>query len=169
MNRISFSKKTVMKRQIETILPTDDKKRKWFAVMVTAIISGLLTVWGIYGIQEYGIALFILTPIFIGAGSTILYGIKNQITYRKAWQIGFLTLGIYTAGLLIFAIEGLICIVMAAPIGILLTWVGSLIGLALLKDASSKAPSAMLILIGITPNLPINTWFNVVVIPGCSF
>ena len=153
MNRISFSKKTVMKRQIETILPTDDKKRKWFAVMVTAIISGLLTVWGIYGIQEYGIALFILTPIFIGAGSTILYGIKNQITYRKAWQIGFLTLGIYTAGLLIFAIEGLICIVMAAPIGILLTWVGSLIGLALLKDASSKAPSAMLILIGIIPTM----------------
>lgn len=142
-----------MKRWIDTILPTDDNKRKWLAIGLTVAISGLLTVWGIYGIGEYGIALFVLTPLFIGAGSTILYGIKNNITYQKAWKIGFLTLGIYTAGLLIFAIEGLICIVMAAPIGLLLTWIGSLIGLAVLKDAADKAPTTMLILIGIIPTM----------------
>lgn len=142
-----------MKKQIDIILSMDNKKRKWLAVGLTVAISALLTVWGIYGIGEYGIALFILTPLFIGAGSTILYGIKNNITYQKAWQIGFLTLGVYTAGLLIFAIEGLICIVMAAPIGLLLTWIGSLIGLAVLKDAANKAPTAMLILIGIIPTM----------------
>lgn len=74
-----------MKRWIDTILPTDDNKRKWLAIGLTVAISGLLTVWGIYGIGEYGIALFVLTPLFIGAGSTILYGIKNNITYKKAW------------------------------------------------------------------------------------
>lgn len=141
----------MMKKGIEKILPIDDKKRKWVAVLLTAAISGLLTVWGIYGIEEYGIAMFILTPFFIGAGSTILYGINNGITYKKAWQIGFLTLGVYTAGLILFAIEGLICILMAAPIGLLLTWIGSLIGLAVLKDSKSNEPTLMVILLGVIP------------------
>ena len=142
-----------MKEQIEKILPTDDKKRKWISVGLTVIISGLLTLWGIYGIGQYGIALFILTPLFIGAGSTILYGLKKEITYKQSWQIGFLTLGVYTAGLLIFAIEGVICIAMAAPIGLLLTWVGSLIGYAIINKTPNNAPTTMLILIGIIPTM----------------
>lgn len=142
-----------MKQQIEKILPTDDKKRKWIAVGLTVIISGFLTLWGIYGIGQYGIALFILTPLFIGAGSTILYGLKKDITKREAWLIGLLTLGVFTAGLLVFAIEGIICIVMAAPFGILLTWVGSLIGYAIINKTPNNAPTAMLILIGIIPTM----------------
>jgi hypothetical protein len=142
-----------MRQLIEKILPTDDKKRKWIAVGLTVFISGLLTLWGIYGIGQYGIALFILTPIFIGAGSTIFYGLKKEITYKQAWQIGFLTLGVYIAGLLIFAIEGVICIAMAAPIGLLLTWVGSLIGYAIINKTPNNAPTAMLILIGIIPTM----------------
>jgi hypothetical protein len=88
-----------MKQFIKRILPIDDYKRKWLAVGLTVIISGLLTLWGIYGIGQYGIALFILTPLFIGAGSTILYGLKKEITKRDAWLIGLLTLGVFTAGL----------------------------------------------------------------------
>ncbi|MBK9730671.1 MAG: hypothetical protein IPO83_05200 [Chitinophagaceae bacterium] len=142
-----------MKQLKKNILTTDDKKRKWIAVGLTAIISGLLTLWGIYGIGQYGIALFILTPLFIGAGSTILYGLKKEITKREAWLTGLLTLGIFTAGLLVFAIEGVICIAMAAPFGLLLTWVGSLIGYAIINKTPNNAPTAMLILIGIIPTM----------------
>lgn len=142
-----------MRQLIVKILPTDDKKRKWTAVGLTVVISGLLTLWGIYGIGQYGIALFILTPLFIGAGSTILYGLKKEITKREAWLIGLLTLGIFTAGLLIFAIEGVICIAMAAPFGILLTWVGSLIGFTIINKTPNNAPTVMLILIGIIPTM----------------
>ena len=142
-----------MRQLIEKILPTNDKKRKWTAVGLTVVISGLLTLWGIYGIGQYGIALFILTPLFIGASSTILYGLKKEITKREAWLIGLLTLGIFTAGLLVFAIEGVICIAMAAPFGLLLTWVGSLIGYAIVNKTPNNAPTAMLILIGIIPTM----------------
>lgn len=140
-----------MRQLIEKILPTDDNKRKWIAVGLTVIISGLLTLWGIYGIGQYGIALFILTPLFIGAGSTILYGLKKEITKREAWQIGLLTLGIFTAGLLVFAIEGVICIAMTAPFGLLLTWLGSLIGFAVINKSPKNAPTVILILIGVIP------------------
>jgi hypothetical protein len=142
-----------MKQLIGKILPTDDKKRKWTAVALTVVISGLLTLWGIYGFGQYGISLFILTPIFIGAGSTILYGLKKEISKREAWQIGQLTLWIFTAGLLVFAIEGIICIVMAAPIGLLLTWIGTLIGYAIINKTPNQAPMTLLILISIIPTM----------------
>lgn len=139
-----------MKHFIQKFL-TNDRNRKLRAVGLTSIIAGLLTVWGIYGIGEYGIALFILTPIFVGAGSTILYGLKKEITKKEAWNIGLLTLVIFTAGLLIFAIEGIICIVMAAPIGLLFTWIASLIGYTIVSKTPGKAPTIMLILIAVIP------------------
>jgi hypothetical protein len=141
-----------MKQMTGKLLPTDDKKRKLFAVSTTVVISGLLTLWGIYGIGEYGIALFILTPIFIGAGSTILYGLSKGITKREAWLISRVTLAVFTIGLLVFAIEGLICIAMAAPFGLLLTWVGSLIGHAVLDRSPQNGPSVILILFCIIPS-----------------
>ncbi len=141
-----------MKQMIGKLLPTDDKKRKLLAVSITVVISGLLTLWGIYGIGQYGIALFILTPIFIGAGSTILYGLNKGITKREAWLIARVTLAVFTIGLGVFAIEGLICIAMAAPFGLLLSWVGSLIGYAVLDRSPQNAPSAILILFCIIPS-----------------
>ena len=92
---------------LDKILPSDNKKRKIVAVAITVFLAGLLSLWGIYGVGQYGLALFIFTPMFIGAGSTILYGYKNQITLKEAWQIGALTLLIFCGGLLVFAIERL--------------------------------------------------------------
>ncbi|MGL2966695.1 hypothetical protein [Flavobacterium sp. XGLA_31] len=107
-------------------------KREWLSIGITILIAGLMTIWGIYGIGEYGMALFILTPIFIGFGSTVFYGYKREITRKEAIWIGYKSLGIFTLGLIAFAIEGLICIVMAAPIGIFFTWIGSLIGYSII-------------------------------------
>ncbi len=128
-------------------MPTDDKKLKWAAVGFTVIIAGLLSLWGIHGIGQYGIALFVLTPLFIGASPVILYGIKKEITKQEAWQIGLLTLGIFMIGLLVFAIEGIICIMMAAPFAVLLTWAGTLIGYAIVSKMPGNAPTTLLLLI----------------------
>lgn len=142
-----------MMKLLDKILSINHTKRKWTAVGLTVVVSGLLTLWGIYGIGQYGISLFIFTPLFIGANSTILYGLKKDISKKEAWQIGFLTLGIFSIGLIIFAIEGLICIVMAAPIIVLLTWIGSLIGYAIINKTPNNAPASLLIFIGIIPSI----------------
>ncbi len=136
---------------IDLLTKLNKTKRKWISVSITVFITGVLSLWGIYGIGEYGIALFILTPLLIGFCSTFLYGYKNKITQSEAIWIGFTTLAICTLALLIFAIEGLICIVMAAPIGIGLTFIGSLIGYSLLKNSMSTTPSILILLVGIIP------------------
>lgn len=132
---------------LEKLVPTSDTRRKWFSVGLTVAISGLFTIWGIYGIGQYGIALFILTPLFIGAGSTFLFGYKRNITFAHALRIAFLTLGIYALALFLCAIEGLICIFMAAPFGMALTLLGCYTAHRLLKSGHNQAPSALMILV----------------------
>lgn len=130
-----------------------NKFRKWLAIGVTATISLLLTLWVIYGLREYGMALFLLIPLFIGAGSTIIYGMKYQITQRQATRLGMITLGIYLVALLIFAIEGIICIAMAIPIALLLTWVGALIGQILIFKSPKSGSTGVLIFIALIPTM----------------
>ena len=138
---------------IEKILPTDDNKRKWMVVGITVLIAGLLTLWGIYGIGQYGIALFIITPLFIGFSSAVLYGYKRKITKGETRKIGFLTLGIFAVCLLVFAIEGVICIAMAAPLAVLLTWTGTLIGYITNNNKPSGGIPITLLLIVIIPTM----------------
>jgi hypothetical protein len=103
----------------------------WVAVGITAIVSWLLTLWCVYADGQYGIALFILLPVFVGAAPVLIYNRLEAITWGRAKSIAFVSLGIYTLGLLVFAIEGLICLFMAAPFGTLLTWIGAGIGHAI--------------------------------------
>lgn len=132
-------------------LPDNDNKRKWIAVGITVTISILLTLLGIYFYRDYGIALFILTPFFMGACPAILYGSKKQINKIEAWKIAFLSLVIFTIGLLFFAIEGLICIAMAAPIAILFTWIGSLIGYFIVSKTGKSSFVVILVLFSAIP------------------
>jgi len=135
-----------MKMKLLNKLPTEPNKRRWIAVGITILLSIPLTAWGIYGIGEYGVALFILTPLLIGIVSTTLFGHGRTLTKMEAAKISFLTLLIFTLGLIVFAMEGLICIAMAAPIGIFLTWIGSLIG----RTTVNKTPDSSLTIILIT-------------------
>jgi len=131
---------------LEKILPAEKNKRKWFSLGLTILFVTPLTIWGIYHIGEYGIALFILTPLFIGLSSTVLYGYQRKLTSIESLKISFLTLGFFTLGLILFAIEGLICIAMAAPIGLFFTWIGGLIGLSIVNKKPSNSLTAILIL-----------------------
>ena len=129
------------------LLPESEQKRKWLSVLYTAVVAWLLCLCIIYTSKQYGVALFILTPLFIGAFSTFIYGYQRTITRRQAVQNGFLAIALFKAGLFHLAIEGLICIVMAAPFGILLTWAGSLIGYALIEKTPKNSPTIILLLI----------------------
>ncbi len=142
-----------MLHPLKNLLPANDLARKWVAILFTATIAGLLCLWGIYGIGDYGIYLFIFIPFFMGACPAILYGLKKDISKTTAWLLAMTTLSIFTIGLIVFAIEGLICIIMAAPLALLLAWLGSVVGHGLVKAAPTKAPITLLLIIAGIPTL----------------
>ena len=118
----------------------------WFAVGITAIVSWLLTLWCVYADGQYGIALFILLPIFIGAAPVLIYNRLEAITWGRAKSVAFASLGIYTLGLLVFALEGLICIFMVAPFGALLTWISAAIAHSFTVRKTGSSTNLILLL-----------------------
>lgn len=128
-----------------------NERLKWSAIGVTLAISIALTAIGINWIHDYGLALFLLLPAFMGACPVIIYGRKEPVSSGQALVFAVTTLSLYGFGLMLFAIEGLICILMAFPLALLFAWIGSLVGQSLLKKLPNDASKLMLLLIFLIP------------------
>lgn len=107
--------------------------RQVLAISITCVISWIFTFLSIDIFTQYSFGLFVWLPVMIGLLSTILLGYNNQTTRLQCRNTAFVTLLIYCLGLLFFAFEGIICLIMAAPIGLLFTWIGFLIGFVIIK------------------------------------
>lgn len=138
-------------RLLNKISQLPNKKRQWISISISVFIAGLLTLWGIYGIGEYGVAIFIITPFFLGICPVIIYGYKNNMELIKSRELGFVSLTFFMLCLLIFAIEGVICIAMALPIGLFFTWLGSLLAYHIVKKKNGNGPTLIVVLTLIIP------------------
>lgn len=130
----------------------NSSNRKLLAIFSTCVVSWLYTYLAANVFREYALGLFIWLPIMLGLFSTVIYGYKNEVTKKTLRWTAFITLGIFCLGLLTFAFEGLICIAMAAPMGLFFTWMGYLIGYQLIKNRTrGTAPTAMILLLFFVP------------------
>lgn len=128
--------------------------RKYLAIGLTCLFGWFFAYLATNIFRYYAFGLFIWLPFVMGVSSTILFGYDNLTTKSECLKISFLTLLIFCIGLLAFAFEGVICIAMAAPIGILTTWLGFLVGWQInIKRQSKNVPTTMTILILSIPTL----------------
>jgi hypothetical protein len=127
------------------------KDRYLYAALMPAIISWISTAFSVLVLRDYGGGVFILVPLFIGACSTVLYGKHKPSRASKYIGLAIVSLLIYCAGLILFALEGAICILMAAPLGILIAMLGVGIGEAILHY---KRNSSVSIIIGFAICIP---------------
>jgi hypothetical protein len=77
-------------------------KRQIVSISISVVIGGLLTILGIYGVGEYGIAIFVVTPFFLGFAPVILFGYKNKIRASDSRKIGLFSLTFFMLGLVFF-------------------------------------------------------------------
>jgi len=63
-----------------TTPPEGPTQRKWFSIIVSNVLALLLLLINTMGWGSYGIALFVLTPVFMGMCCTILFGYKRKIS-----------------------------------------------------------------------------------------
>ncbi|WP_025743330.1 SRPBCC family protein [Aquimarina pacifica] len=104
------------------------KNPKLFSILITLLISAILGYVEIGVFKDYGWTLFLVIPFIIGFLPAFINGRLIQTTRRDSYQLSFATLGIVLVGLLVFAIEGLICILMSLPLIALVVWLGSYLG-----------------------------------------
>lgn len=128
-------------------------KRAFIAVGLTAIVCWGFAYLATNVFRDYAWGLFIWLPFVLGAASTLLYGYNNNVTRPKLFGISMWTLVVFCVGLLTFAWEGLICMIMAFPIGLFFTWIGHWIGYQILKSKVGNTSATVLLLFVSVPSL----------------
>ncbi|MEZ5044704.1 MAG: hypothetical protein R2828_32710 [Saprospiraceae bacterium] len=126
------------------------EKNIWLISVIVAMIIGYaIGFLSIYYFKEYGWTVFTLVSFFFGLIPSLVYGTTKGISRAESIKIGFATLGIFCATTLLFAIEGIICIIMASPIMTISTLIGSLLGYWLVKNrnVNSKQLYSLFLLI----------------------
>lgn len=104
------------------------KNIKFLAIIFSVLVSLILGWISIDFLDEYGWTLFVFTPVVLGFLPPYIIGKSMKITLKQAYGYSFQALGIVVVCLLVFAMEGLICIAMALPFAFLLVWVGAYFG-----------------------------------------
>ena len=110
-----------------------------FALGISLMIGAAMIVVSVYLLESYGAALFLGTPLLMGAISAYLYNRNSPSSYRSSMGLGLASVFFGGAALLLFALEGLICVAMAAPLLLPLGALGGLMGKAIAD--STRHPS----------------------------
>ena len=127
----------------------------WSAlVSVAAAIALGFGVLGlaVYGLGEYGGTLFVGAPFGMGLLGGFLLNLRGDRGWLATAAQGALSVGILGGLMLLFALEGLICLAMAAPLGLVLSVGGALLGRAL---AGVEARRPLLTSLGLLPVLAV--------------
>jgi uncharacterized membrane protein YhaH (DUF805 family) len=108
-----------------------------------ALGLGMLTL-SVYGLASYGIGLFLGTPFVIGAITAFLFNRSYPASERETQQVVLMTFCCIAGVLLVTAAEGAVCLLMAAPLGVLIGVMGAALGRRIALHDRGPLANAML-------------------------
>jgi uncharacterized membrane protein YhaH (DUF805 family) len=92
-------------------------------------------------LHRYGWALFVGMPFCTGFMSALIHGARVPRRLRESLAVSFIAVGLTAVMLLALAFEGVVCLVMAAPIGLALGAVGAIAGHAVQVVRQHNVPA----------------------------
>jgi hypothetical protein len=105
-----------------------------------------MTLFSVYVLRAYGTALFFLTPFTMGAVTAALYNAKAPRRLIDTIVLTTVAMALTGSLLLLFAIEGLVCLVMAFPIALLIGLLGAVVGRAIVTSSRGSASKAAFVI-----------------------
>jgi hypothetical protein len=100
-------------------------------VASSLVIALAMVGFSVYGMKDYGVTLFLGTPIWMGAVSAFLYNRPFPRTLVGSLVVAEISIIIAGGALLLFAFEGAICLAMLFPVAAAMGLLGGLIGYCL--------------------------------------
>jgi len=122
------------------------------AVAIVGLAGAALACLSTAALQSYGWGLFVALPFAMGLVSVLIYTASQERTFESC--IAVAALSVMLAGLLLLtlSVEGLICILMAAPIGIALAVLGGFVGCMIVHNRTIPlSPVAMMLVLASVP------------------
>jgi hypothetical protein len=104
------------------------------AIISTALLATAGTWLGVIFFRDYGWSIFVGVPFCMGFLSTLLYSWREERGVGACLLVANSTVLLVGAGMLLFAFEGIICLLMAAPIAFGVATMGGLLGYAVQRN-----------------------------------
>jgi hypothetical protein len=115
-------------RALKRIIPDSNWGSAAMALVISSLIGAAATVLSVNVLAIYGWGLFVALPFCLGFFSVVLYGYHRPRSLRSCLAVASLSVVLLGLLLLGLAVEGAICLVMAAPIGLILALMGGSMG-----------------------------------------
>ncbi len=119
---------------------------------LSLVFGAAMLLFTVYLLGSYGSSLFVGTPLMMGVLAGYLYNRRVPRSYMVSVGLGFGSILGGACGLLLFALEGLICVVMALPLLLPLGVVGGLLGKAI-ADSTRRSSQELLAVVMMLPVL----------------
>ncbi len=116
-----------------SVIPRSELGSALMGIVTTIPMGVVATALAVYGFELYGLVLFCLLPFSIGVSSTLLYGFHEPRSLWRSLLVSQLAIFMVGAAIFLLAMEGLICLIMAAPIAMGLAGIGGGVGWVVAK------------------------------------
>ncbi len=124
------------------------------AIGASVIFGGVMLVFSVYVLSSYGASLFLGTPMMMGAIAAYLYNRRSRRGHLASVGVGMGSVFFAGVALLLFALEGVICIFMAMPVMLPLGAFGAFVGKAI-ADASRWPQHGLAVCVAALPLLAV--------------
>jgi uncharacterized membrane protein YhaH (DUF805 family)/uncharacterized protein YndB with AHSA1/START domain len=113
-------------------------RNRWGSASLGAVLTALLGALSVFLIanylEAYGWALFVALPFLMGFLTTLIHNHHELRSLRESCLCSVAALGLLGGVLIMMAIEGLICLLMASPIAVVLALIGSFMAYTLISQ-----------------------------------
>jgi hypothetical protein len=99
-----------------------------FAVVTTAALATIAVGLATKGLETYGLGLFVAVPFCVGYLSAFLHARRHPDAPVQSYVVALLATFLLGGFLMALAWEGVICVLMAAPLGIVVAMIGAACG-----------------------------------------
>lgn len=114
------------------------------SVLAGVAVGIAMTALSVYGLRTYGAALFFATPFAMGVVTAVLSNRGPMRTLPSTIGLAALTVVATGAAILLFALEGVVCLAMATPIALGVSTVGALIAWTIVRFTRQGAQAQVL-------------------------
>ena len=127
----------------------DDSLRSALYGLAAGLVIGLIGIaLSVFEFQEYGLTLFLGLPLFAGSVAAYVFNRGASRSQGATDRVVVSTIALIGAAMLLFALEGVVCLAMAFPIAFVLAFLGGRIGrgIALAGGRTPLSPAVILFL-----------------------
>src|SRR6202158_1191913 len=115
-------------RGLDGIIPASPLGSAVLSIFLTSVLGLVFLALGTLVIGAYGWGLFVALPFCLGMFSVLLYSYHSPRDWWACLNVALLPVGILGVALILVAMEGVICVLMAAPFALGLAGLGGMLG-----------------------------------------